>query len=94
MERTVTINGEKFVLGKKYRDKVLNIEGVATGYCTHLTGCDQICLSFQKEDGSKEVSGHWFDISRIEAVDEKPVGMEKAKSEKGGPQDCPNPRMF
>jgi hypothetical protein len=72
--RTVTLNGAQFTLGKKYRDSVLGVEGTAVASATYLTGCDQIQLAARDANGMPY--SQWFDVTRIEGVDveERPGG--------------------
>jgi hypothetical protein len=73
--RTVLLNGTEFILGKKYRDTVQGVEGLAIAGASYLTGCDQINLA------SKDANGlpftHWVDVTRIEGV--------KVEKRPGGP---------
>ena len=69
-QRTITLNGAKFTLGKKYKDAVLGVEGIATASACYLTGCDQIQLS--ANDSTGRPFEHWVDVTRIEAVKVKP----------------------
>lgn len=71
-------------LGKKYRDSVHGIEGVAVCHTRHLTGCDRVCIEVLKDCDLKEF---WFDISRLEGIDIR-EGDRKA----GGPQSTPPSR--
>ena len=68
----------EIVLGKKYRDTVLGLEGIATAHTKYLTGCDQVEL--QRADKG-EIKGEWYDITRLEGVvvapkDQKPGGPQ------------------
>ncbi len=68
----------KIELGKKYRDDIHHLEGVAVCHAKYLTGCDQIQLEFMK-DG--EIHNCWFDISRLEGIKVAPADQKP-----GGPQ--------
>jgi hypothetical protein len=53
-------------LGKKFKDRVTGFEGVATGFCTYITGCSQVLLAPEiSADGSLRDSP-WFDQQRLE----------------------------
>jgi len=52
-------------LGKKYRDTVHGIEGIATCHSRYLTGCDRVGLEYMK-DG--EIKDFWVDVNRLEGV--------------------------
>ena len=73
--RTITLNGTKFTLGKKYKDSLLGVTGVAEAGAQYLTGCDQLKLTYMDAGGS--VNNHWVDVTRIENV--------KTKTTPGGP---------
>ena len=71
--RTVTLNGTEFTLGKKYKDKFLGNEGLATAGISYLTGCDQLQLTWN--DSTKRPVAEWIDVTRIEDVEvEKRAG--------------------
>ena len=51
-------------LGARYRDVVTGFEGTATGFCTYITGCDQVLLTGPAgEDGG--VKARWYDVDRL-----------------------------
>lgn len=62
-------------LGEKYTDSVHNITGIATAYCTHLTGCNRICLEWVDNNDIKE---YWVDETRI-----KDLVLEKVEDGPG-----------
>jgi hypothetical protein len=72
----VTLSGCAYTLGKKYTDKVLGNEGIATAGVSYLTGCDQLQLKWNDTTG-RPVS-EWVDITNI-------VEVEAPLSLKGGP---------
>ena len=65
--KTVTLNGTEFILGKKYRDTILGNEGVATAGAAYLSGGDQLQLAWSGVNG--EANHSWYDATRIEPVD-------------------------
>ena len=69
--RTITLNGIKFILGKIYRDTMTNVSGKATAGAQYLTGCDQIKLS--NTDTTGRPYDHWVDVTCIEGVEVKEV---------------------
>lgn len=77
-------------LGKKARDKVTGFEGIITGHCRYLYGCDQYLLKPQvKSDGSM-IDGEWMDEGRIEVIGDGIDPEEVQTDEPGGFQsDCP-----
>lgn len=61
------------MLGRKGKDVVTGFAGVITTVSFDLYGCVQAVLTppVCKEGKTKE--GHWFDITRIQITDKKPV---------------------
>jgi len=53
------------VLGRQAREKITGLEGIITGRCEYLYGCNQLCLVPPSKD-NKPSDGYWFDESRIE----------------------------
>lgn len=89
-------------LGMVAKDRITGFEGVVTGHCRHLTGCDTYGLAAQELKDGKTVDVHWFDVNRLEIIDESGVRdiYEKAHPElfpvqsqlraaSGGPNDAP-----
>lgn len=64
--RKIELNGVTFTLGKKYRDILLDVTGVATAGASYLTGCDQ--LNIEYKDATGRPVSNWIDVTRIEAV--------------------------
>lgn len=79
----------KIKLGKKYRDKILGAEGIATAQCKYLTGCDHVQLSWRKDDETKE---DWIDIVRLELVPEPKKEKLVSANKIGGPAAHPPKR--
>lgn len=52
-------------LGATYRDKITGFTGVATGYVTYITGCNQVLIAPASTDGSLK-SSEWIDEQRLE----------------------------
>ena len=76
-------------LGKKVRDKVTGFEGITTGYCTYLYGCNQHNIVPLVQDG-KCGNAEWFDEGRIEVIGPGITKEEVAGEKPGGPQrDAP-----
>lgn len=82
-------------LGSKVRDVITNIEGIAIGRTTWLTGCDQYIVKQQTLDkDGKQIDGHWFDVQRL-LVLEPPsdairAAMTDTESPPGGEQQYPH----
>lgn len=76
-------------LGKKGRDKITGFEGIITGRCQYLTGCDQYSLVPPVRDGKIE-GAQWFDEGRIEIIGEGVTAAEVQAPQRGGPnRDAP-----
>lgn len=72
-------------LGKRYKDDLHGIEGVATCYSRYLTGCDRVCLEYVKEG---EIHELWFDVTRLKGVE-----IAKSNRKPGGPQSTAPKRI-
>lgn len=58
-------------LGDKVKDEITGFEGIVTGACHYISGCDQYLLQPKvKEDGTK-VDGCWFDVDRLVVLEEQ-----------------------
>lgn len=66
----------KNLLGRRVKDKVSGYTGVVISVTFDLFGCIQAIVKPEVtiKDGSQKVDeGHWFDITRLEILDTKPV---------------------
>lgn len=52
-------------LGLTGTDSITGFTGVATGFCSYLTGCNQILLTPKTDKEGKIKEGQWFDEQRI-----------------------------
>lgn len=75
-------------LGNTYTDSVMGIEGKATCYAIHLTGCNRVCLERILPDG--EVREYWVDENRLVDQNQKPVIDREAEKEPGPGNDPPS----
>ena len=74
--------------GERYRDTITGFEGVATGYCSYISGCDQVLINGgMNKDGDKVVS-HWIDSDRVVKVSTG-AAMDQDRGRKGA--DTPAP---
>jgi hypothetical protein len=63
------------ILGRKVKDRIAGFKGIATGYVSYLTGCNQVLVAPPVgKDGSAKDS-NWFDESRLE-VDRKTAAIK------------------
>ena len=61
------------MLGLVVRDKVTNFEGVVSSVSFDLYGCIQVVITPKIDGEGKAVDGRWFDINRIDVIDDSPV---------------------
>jgi hypothetical protein len=54
-------------LGDTVRDRITNFEGVVTGRCAYLSGCNQMLVVPPAKEGAYR-DGQWFDEQRLVAV--------------------------
>ncbi len=81
-------------LGDRARDKITGFEGVVTGRCQYLTGCDQILLNPPVKDDGDFRGAHWFDIDRCEVKERGVFSLEDVAApvlRRVGP-DAPAPK--
>ena len=72
----------KVQLGKKYKDIVHGIEGVAVTYCNYLTGCDRVSLDYIDKNGN--LKSHFVDVTRCEEITKfKQIKIPTQKTEDG-----------
>lgn len=67
-------------LGKKYRDKITNFTGVATGHVVYISGCNQVLLAPTVDDAGKLRESSWFDEQRVEAIDNDVITLDNSKT--------------
>lgn len=79
----VVVDAKNVTLGETYTDSVTGIKGVAVIVYVHLTGCDQVCLSFLNRDGEQKY--HTVDATRLKEVQQVPTPRAGA-----GPTDMPS----
>lgn len=58
---------EPIMLGQRARDRITGFEGIVTGRCMYLTGCDQYCLT-SGVNANGQYHAQWFDVARLEVV--------------------------
>jgi hypothetical protein len=74
------------MLGTTQRDKITGFQGVVTGYCEYISGCNQALLIPQVDEKGAHREGHWFDVQRLERV-----GVEVLKLDNGATPGCDMP---
>lgn len=68
-----------FTIGRRGRDTITGFEGVITGRCEYLTGCNQL-LIVPKAKGGSHQEGHWFDEQRVELIGEKRIVLKNGNN--------------
>lgn len=87
------------ISGYTFRDKVSGHTGVATGWSEFITGCEQVLLCPKSPDPTKTPDGTWYDLTRLEKLDEvervvlSNHNEAKAPAPKKGP-DTSNDRRY
>ena len=76
-------------LGSRVRDKITGFEGITTGHCKYLYGCNQYNIVSRVKDG-KPSECFWFDDGRIELIDEG-IDAESVKGTDNGGQQNESP---
>ena len=51
-------------LGRTVREIVTGHEGVVTGVCEYLWGCETMLVAYRDADGKPQ--SEWYDVSRLE----------------------------
>jgi len=64
------------MLGRNLRDKITGFKGICTGRVCYLTGCDQALLQPGVDKDGKVVDSAWFDIQRLEYVDDSCIVLD------------------
>jgi hypothetical protein len=80
----VATDAKNVVLGDRYTDSVTDISGVAIIVYIHLTGCDQVCLSYVAKDEQKYITVDATRLKELQLPDDKP-----ARRGAGGPGEMP-----
>ena len=55
-------------LGLTVKDTITGFEGVCTGHCVYISGCDQLLVQ-PKAEGKDFKEPRWFDRQRLILVD-------------------------
>jgi hypothetical protein len=75
-------------LGTKVKDMITGLEGIVIGRTEYLTGCAHIAVQPEKlKDDGTIPDAQWFDETRAQVIDEKPVQLNPPakKDSTGGP---------
>ena len=75
-------------LGKYAKDKITGFQGIITGHCSYLYGCDTYCLTPPVDKDAKIQESSWFDEGRIEVTGEG-IQPEEVRVDKNGAGETP-----
>lgn len=62
-------------IGIKAKDVITGFNGVITGKCSYITGCDQYLVQPEMKDGTW-VDSKWFDENRLEVVCSEVINLD------------------
>lgn len=91
--------GNKIQLGDVAQDAITGFQGVVTGHCRYITGCDQFLIQPQIKpeagDSSKFPEARWFDENRLRVVETHTAASwrtdDPSATEADGGADVPAP---
>lgn len=75
-------------VGQKVKEVVTGFTGIVTGRAEYLTGCAQILIQPPCQDG-KYTDSLWFDETRCEIVEAKPVAVPGNRPDAGPDKPAP-----
>jgi hypothetical protein len=64
----------KFELGAKVKDIVSGFEGIVTGRCDYLTGCNNYGVNPQQVKDGKPMGAVWLDENKLEKIGDGLIG--------------------
>lgn len=67
-------------LGKTYRDRITGFCGVATGFVTYLSGCNQALLAPQVDSTGGLRNSEWFDVQRLAEQPGDPIVLDNTET--------------
>lgn len=62
-------------LGATVKDKITEFEGLVTGKCSYITGCDQFLVQPKCKEGAW-IEAKWFDENRLEQLDNEIIVLD------------------
>lgn len=74
------------MLGTTQRDKITGFQGIVTGYCEYLSGCNQALLVPPVDEKGAARDSGWYDVQRLEQV-----GSEVIRLDNGATPGCDIP---
>jgi hypothetical protein len=67
-------------LGSKVKDKITGFTGIATGYCSYISGCNQVLINPPVSADGNFQDSHWFDEQRLERVDVSIITLDNGNN--------------
>ena len=74
----------KFENGDKVSEKITGFEGIITGTCFYITGCNQYLVTGKVTEKQAEPPALWYDEGRLKLIAAKEVTVESVESEDPG----------
>lgn len=74
-----------FELGFSYVDRITGFTGVATGYVSYITGCNQVYLTPRIDADGKQRDGAWMDEQRLERAVSEQIVLDNGTTPGFGP---------
>lgn len=76
ISRLITREGFVIELGQKVKDRITGFEGVVTGRCAYISGCDQALVTPPVDKEGKHVEAHWFDVQRLQVLPDRVITLD------------------
>ena len=76
----------KFENGDEVKEKITGFQGIITGTCFYITGCNQYLVTAQSD--GKEAVNLWYDEGRLEFI-KKAFKDEDVRAENNGCDTVP-----
>ncbi len=80
----------KFTNGDSVKEKITGFQGIITGTCFYLTGCNQYLITAKPKDEFSEPVALWYDEGRIELLKENYISESDVSSADTGFDIMPN----
>lgn len=65
-------------LGITAKDTITGFQGVVTGYCAYVSGCNQALLTPPVDEKGAHREGHWFDVQRLQRVGDTVIALDNS----------------
>lgn len=85
------MNRENIDLGDRVKDIITGFEGIVTGKCQYITGCDQVLVQPRVKDDGSKAEGGWFDSDRCTVINAGAIDPLTVRSVERPGSDDPAP---